>query len=115
MDLVRRPGRLCYRAAKHSLASTASLAHLRTAEQHLPQQQERRTQPGTIHRAAGRFHESGNASGVARRPFVVAWFARGPALPGDRNHLSDRKSTRLNSSHTVISYAVFCLKKKKKQ
>src|SRR5438034_8415802 len=29
--------------------------------------------------------------------------------------LLDRKSTRLNSSHTVISYAVFCLKKKKKQ
>src|SRR5438034_5377861 len=27
--------------------------------------------------------------------------------------LGDRKSTRLNSSHTVISYAVFCLKKKK--
>src|SRR5256885_13067520 len=27
-------------------------------------------------------------------------------------HLSDRKSTRLNSSHLVISYAVFCLKKK---
>src|SRR5438034_6650984 len=29
-----------------------------------------------------------------------------------RDH-ADRKSTRLNSSHTVISYAVFCLKKKK--
>src|SRR5438034_4962806 len=29
--------------------------------------------------------------------------------------LADRKSTRLNSSHTVISYAVFCLKKKKKK
>src|SRR5690606_42160238 len=28
---------------------------------------------------------------------------------------SDRKSTRLNSSHVKISYAVFCLKKKKKQ
>src|SRR5260221_8731297 len=28
-------------------------------------------------------------------------------------YLLDRKSTRLNSSHTVISYAVFCLKKKK--
>src|SRR5438132_2334040 len=28
---------------------------------------------------------------------------------------SDRKSTRLNSSHTVISYAVFCLKKKKQR
>src|SRR5437588_3219569 len=27
----------------------------------------------------------------------------------------DRKSTRLNSSHTVISYAVFCLKKKKRK
>src|SRR5436190_3437345 len=30
-------------------------------------------------------------------------------------HPGDRKSTRLNSSHTVISYAVFCLKKKKKK
>src|SRR5256885_15875327 len=29
--------------------------------------------------------------------------------------LPDRKSTRLNSSHLVISYAVFCLKKKKKK
>src|SRR5260221_341907 len=44
---------------------------------------------------------------------------------GNDNHTSsqrkrsgkvlDRKSTRLNSSHTVISYAVFCLKKKKKR
>src|SRR5438034_8318965 len=31
----------------------------------------------------------------------------------DRCEVEDRKSTRLNSSHTVISYAVFCLKKKK--
>src|SRR2546426_4363410 len=30
------------------------------------------------------------------------------------NNMRDRKSTRLNSSHLVISYAVFCLKKKKK-
>src|SRR5256885_4589779 len=30
-------------------------------------------------------------------------------------HELDRKSTRLNSSHLVISYAVFCLKKKKKE
>src|SRR5690606_40814013 len=30
-----------------------------------------------------------------------------------RVHLEDRKSTRLNSSHVKISYAVFCLKKKK--
>src|SRR5438132_10501978 len=33
---------------------------------------------------------------------------------GGRTPEQDRKSTRLNSSHTVISYAVFCLKKKKK-
>src|SRR5438132_9002509 len=33
---------------------------------------------------------------------------------GGSNPPRDRKSTRLNSSHTVISYAVFCLKKKKK-
>src|SRR5256885_9956581 len=31
----------------------------------------------------------------------------------DRAGIEDRKSTRLNSSHLVISYAVFCLKKKK--
>src|SRR5437867_9222873 len=35
---------------------------------------------------------------------------------GDLLHLDlDRKSTRLNSSHRTISYAVFCLKKKKKK
>src|SRR5438034_7199309 len=34
-------------------------------------------------------------------------------IPPDKR--GDRKSTRLNSSHTVISYAVFCLKKKKKE
>src|SRR5260221_6756236 len=32
----------------------------------------------------------------------------------DDSEQRDRKSTRLNSSHTVISYAVFCLKKKKR-
>src|SRR5438034_7360148 len=37
-------------------------------------------------------------------------------LPGGHlGDVPDRKSTRLNSSHTVISYAVFCLKKKKKK
>src|SRR3712207_9284681 len=34
---------------------------------------------------------------------------------GAHPHAVDRKSTRLNSSHANISYAVFCLKKKKKQ
>src|SRR5258708_16694391 len=36
----------------------------------------------------------------------------GGGAAGDRVH-QDRKSTRLNSSHQIISYAVFCLKKKK--
>src|SRR3712207_6904459 len=39
--------------------------------------------------------------------------ARGPRRRGARG-ARDRKSTRLNSSHANISYAVFCLKKKKK-
>src|SRR5256885_5642306 len=34
-------------------------------------------------------------------------------LPGTQPARRDRKSTRLNSSHLVISYAVFCLKKKR--
>src|SRR3989454_6495382 len=46
-----------------------------------------------------------------------------PSAPGrviirnarQHNLKGDRKSTRLNSSHLVISYAVFCLKKKKKK
>src|SRR5690625_1995627 len=43
---------------------------------------------------------------------VICWFlALRPQAPQGR--VSDRKSTRLNSSHVAISYAVFCLKKKK--
>src|SRR5690606_39888302 len=37
------------------------------------------------------------------------------AAPGMAGMLGDRKSTRLNSSHVKISYAVFCLKKKKQR
>src|SRR2546422_7756745 len=37
-----------------------------------------------------------------------------PSNPQGREMILDRKSTRLNSSHGYISYAVFCLKKKKK-
>src|SRR2546430_7696409 len=39
----------------------------------------------------------------------------GGALLGAEPDVLDRKSTRLNSSHSQISYAVFCLKKKKMQ
>src|SRR5438034_3847793 len=46
----------------------------------------------------------------------LAAFGTRKGLPGVVRNLGppeDRKSTRLNSSHTVISYAVFCLKKKR--
>src|SRR3712207_8482081 len=43
--------------------------------------------------------------------FGLEAFGAGPETVGVR----DRKSTRLNSSHANISYAVFCLKKKKKR
>src|SRR5690625_7101592 len=46
--------------------------------------------------------EPGRRSGTARR---CTW--------PSRRRRTDRKSTRLNSSHVAISYAVFCLKKKK--
>src|SRR6266446_9506450 len=60
-------------------------------------------------------------------PYTTLFRSRGAANPGafrgagssgddqvGGGHVQDRKSTRLNSSHLVISYAVFCLKKKKK-
>src|SRR6266446_6331465 len=45
--------------------------------------------------------------------FRIFWL-KDPGLQADCFRV-DRKSTRLNSSHLVISYAVFCLKKKKKK
>src|SRR2546426_6565043 len=65
-------------------------------------------------------------------PYTTLFRSPGPARPARESHecetaceegiaqaerpvdLGDRKSTRLNSSHLVISYAVFCLKKKKR-
>src|SRR5256885_6884618 len=44
-----------------------------------------------------------------------ATLGTGTAFVGNILALTDRKSTRLNSSHLVISYAVFCLKKKKQK
>src|SRR5690242_5430938 len=49
---------------------------------------------------------------IAHRDLTLVAEAVGAELV--RRHLEDRKSTRLNSSHMSISYAVFCLKKKKK-
>src|SRR2546430_4168616 len=48
------------------------------------------------------------AGGLSGHPAAIAGHRHGPVAG------ADRKSTRLNSSHSQISYAVFCLKKKKK-
>src|SRR5688572_18838939 len=48
---------------------------------------------------------------IAGQPLLLACFLN----LQDRRRIQDRKSTRLNSSHSQISYAVFCLKKKKKK
>src|SRR5688572_31586519 len=61
---------------------------------------------------------SADAAGAGQAPQVLARGAVVEAEEGRaRRHppRRDRKSTRLNSSHSQISYAVFCLKKKKKR
>src|SRR5689334_24716186 len=78
----------------------------------------------TLFRSKGMTHtySNGNVDIDAVALGIVKVF---PALDGFEQRLSlelyrllaagDRKSTRLNSSHSSISYAVFCLKKKKKK
>src|SRR2546426_12206650 len=64
----------------------------------------------TLFRSDG-FAHLGGAEGFRERRLLLGHLPR-VLQPGEQ--ASDRKSTRLNSSHLVISYAVFCLKKKKK-
>src|SRR5260221_8939500 len=65
-------------------------------------------------------HGIGSHAGVRNKSAKTAiWFHVGFGTPTGRfgsvfRTRQDRKSTRLNSSHTVISYAVFCFKKKKR-
>src|SRR4051794_41615011 len=55
-------------------------------------------------------------SRVVRTLTTARWSARAAAtITNTALAVKDRKSTRLNSSHPSISYAVFCLKKKKNQ
>src|SRR3712207_8084523 len=59
----------------------------------------------------------GGGAGPRAVPLLPALHRRGAHRPGGHRRrvaaaLADRKSTRLNSSHAHISYAVFCLKKK---
>src|SRR5690606_40649742 len=88
----------------------------------------RRSSDLEVETGAGRFHQTAQFVGEfiaapvqqqrsATHAFVV--FARrhqtdtGRTAAADLVLQADRKSTRLNSSHVKISYAVFCLKKKK--
>src|SRR5438270_5348426 len=68
------------------------------------------TRPGGSLVAVGALHALVPLLGLDRQRRDRARFE---AANADR--LLDRKSTRLNSSHSQISYAVFCLKKKKKK
>src|SRR5947208_7747843 len=58
------------------------------------------------------FDVGDRADPIAPRPEFRADGQADPRLGGRDEESIDRKSTRLNSSHQIISYAVFCLKKK---
>src|SRR5688572_32135531 len=57
----------------------------------------------------------GDKVSLVLAPLVSLFGVAVPMVSGRGLGHTDRKSTRLNSSHSQISYAVFCLKKKKKK
>src|SRR5688572_32250045 len=69
--------------------------------------------PLPVLRRAARVHRRPHRRG--RRPAAGRVLSTRRRRRGDTARRRDRKSTRLNSSHSQISYAVFCLKKKKRQ
>src|SRR2546426_5096211 len=69
----------------------------------------------TLFRSVQRASRFAVASRIEGDDAVVTGEIGNLALPEAGMPDGDRKSTRLNSSHLVISYAVFCLKKKKKK
>src|SRR5256885_7266700 len=94
--MIRRPPRSTlfpYTTLFRSAAADRARARARLADRDGGRRGTRRAVAGRGHGRMGCLH-------VAR-------------APGARHARQDRKSTRLNSSHLVISYAVFCLKKKK--
>src|SRR3712207_7465269 len=77
-----------------------------------------RSHPGAVSRPARSGDEDARECGGASQggtPDPVSTWRRMPTneVPTPETRQEDRKSTRLNSSHANISYAVFCLKKKK--
>src|SRR5256885_12987073 len=64
----------------------------------------------TLFRSSIRVSDDGG--GIPAAELAIAFVRHTTSKLSAISDLSDRKSTRLNSSHLVISYAVFCLKKK---
>src|SRR3712207_7332206 len=68
--------------------------------------------PGPVPRRAAAAAGAGAGRVLGLAPARRTGFGLAGRGDGDRDGRKDRKSTRLNSSHANISYAVFCLKKK---
>src|SRR5688572_32746751 len=87
----RSAGERAPMAPLEGLKSTRKFLHTLTAPQHSSQL--------SSHASESRYEDQRNSPNWRRCSYTVRF-------------LQDRKSTRLNSSHSQISYAVFCLKKK---
>src|SRR5690242_21298765 len=88
-----------------------------SASRQLPSEGERTDRHQAVH---ARLRDASGDRGERAAPVVLGGGKAGPlarllAGDGDPAGRANRKSTRLNSSHMSISYAVFCLKKKKKK
>src|SRR3712207_7346554 len=102
--MIRRPPRSTlfpYTTLFRSLVRRGRLAEDTAVHRHLGEQADR-----SVEGAGRRGHRP-------RAPYGSADPDQAVRVAADDEH-EDRKSTRLNSSHANISYAVFCLKKKKK-
>src|SRR5207249_5675707 len=122
----RRPDQRCVRDHRDGPQESEVLADIRRADfvacpgsaaRRQERRSRRREQSGDRRSVPGRAKHAADATHVD----PARWLTRGPAFasyelveaPAGFVSVSDRKSTRLNSSHVSISYAVFCLKKKK--
>src|SRR5438034_4203153 len=93
---------MCYRFCSFTATPTTEISTL-SLHDALPIS----PHPRGVHGHTPHRHVECHAPGLGHEPL------EGRAALVGGNPSGDRKSTRLNSSHTVISYAVFCLKKKK--
>src|SRR3712207_7899188 len=96
--MIRRPPR-------STLFPYTTLFRSRFRDIQPPDPLEPAQRPAALRAALQRQERDGGRAGAGR-------LHAGP-VPSERGFRRDRKSTRLNSSHANISYAVFCLKKKK--